>query len=69
MMKIKYLGCSSTGATVSYVADDGTWNGTEEDALRLPIVDVGRDLNTNEEDMSKEEIKKAFRSKGVNAEW
>ena len=67
--KIRYVGCSSTGALVSYVADDGTWNGSEEDAMRLPIVEVGRDLCTDEEDMSREEIIEAFARKGIKAEW
>lgn len=67
--KIRYVGCSSTGALVFYVADDGTWDGTAEDAVRLPIVDVGRDLVTDEEDMSREEIVEAFARKGIKAEW
>lgn len=69
MNKIKFGWCSAAGALISYVADDGTWDGTAAGADRLPVVEVGRDLETNEEDMTAEEVVEAFARKGVEAEW
>lgn len=66
---IKYVGCSSTGALITYVADDGTWDGSDEDADRLPTVEVGRDFGANKEDMTHEEIVTEFKKRGIDAVW
>ena len=54
--------------TAIYIANDGTWDGTEADAARFPQVEVGHDAD-GYEDTSHEEIVAAFKARGVDAEF
>lgn len=50
---------TSAGGLVIYIMDDGSWNGTAEDADRFPQVEVGFDADGTE-DMTFDEIARAF---------
>lgn len=41
-----------------YVLDDGTWDGSREDSLRLPMAEVGYDESVND-------AVEIFRSRGL----
>ena len=66
MNKIVYAYASC--GVVTYIANDGTWDGTVEDAARFPEVEVGYDTYGHE-DMSHEEIVAAFKARGIDAEF
>ena len=48
-----------SGSLTVYITDDGTWDGTIEDAARFPQVEVGSNPDGSE-DMSPEEIAEKF---------
>ena len=48
-----------SGSLTVYINDDGTWDGTVEDAARFPQVEV-EELPDGSEDMSPEEIAEKF---------
>lgn len=62
--EIKRAYTTSAGGIVVYIMDDGSWDGTEDDAVRFPQVEVGFNADGTE-DMTLDEIKRAFEMRGA----